>query len=143
MGLKDSISGKWDQVKDSPKYVVGRTIARTVEGTTSLLAPVAGVYALAGRGDYAGKIFDGIIGGPKFVYAVLKPLVTNEGFRDLVTNKTLDIMSGLGRMADNLTDNPIETLISGGITYGAYKVAPMASRKLRASLRRERKSGRK
>jgi len=124
---------------DSPKYMVARMATRIAEGTASILAPVAGIYGLAGDGNYFGKTVDGLTGGIKFLYTGAKALITNEGMRDFVAENTLEAMSGIGDIGDNITSNPVETVLAALTATGLYKVGPMITRSFRSMKRKKRK----
>ena len=118
---------------------MGKATAWTLEKGVSELALIGAIFSATNTGNYFEKVGTGIIGPVKFVYSGAKAYVTNEGFRDLTNSYALEIINGVGNIAGNIVDNPVETGIAAATTFGLYKAVPLVSKKVRKSLAEKRK----
>ncbi len=110
---------------------IGKATAWTLEKGVSELALIGGIFSATNTGNYFEKVGTGIIGPSKVLYSGAKAYITNEGFRDVANNQILEAMQGIGNIAGNIVDSPIETGFAAATTWGLYKSIPIASKKIR------------
>lgn len=117
------------------KYL-GRGTAWTAEKVISELGLISAIASTANDGNYLSKVIYGLSAPVRVVFDSGMNYLTNEGIRDAFNVGALDIMAGLGNVAENITEKPLETGLAALTTFGICKSLPLLSKKIRKNFRK-------